>query len=98
MATTLVATALHGKHSIKTKNQCSCYEKRMNEQRNISLQGRSLAFSHTVGRAYGERGGPVTACIALGWGFASAFGAGDAVDSFFTDKFGNIFGKRDEDY
>jgi len=44
MATTLVATALHGKHSIKTKNQCSCHEKRMNEQRNISLQGKSLAF------------------------------------------------------
>ena len=42
--TTLVATALHDKHSIKTKNQCSCYEKRMNEQRNISLQVKSLAF------------------------------------------------------
>ena len=31
----------------------------MNEQRNISLQGRSLVFSHTVGRAYGERGGNI---------------------------------------
>jgi|GEM_PF-2047269 hypothetical protein len=30
----------------------------MNEQRNISLQGRSLAFSANVGRAYGERRGP----------------------------------------
>ena len=28
----------------------------MNEQRNISLQGRSLAFRQHIGRAYGERG------------------------------------------
>ncbi|MCR5695554.1 MAG: hypothetical protein K6G73_01130 [Marinilabiliaceae bacterium] len=67
----------------------------MNEQRNISLQGRSLAFSHTVGRAYGERE------LAIGvtaYGFASALGFGDVVDDFTNHIGRKIIYGYEEDY